>query len=145
MKNERRGGGSKSPIRSRGSKTGSGSGPSQTQPAGAAQNTIQQQTNDLGQIVYSISPSQFDISPPLSELAKLKIPRRPAEQLPELELPPSRILRSDQPDPVTQVVPSRGARFLELQRRAATGFNFAGIAGIADWRISAGYERFRRE
>ena len=101
---------------------------------------ITERRNKLGQIVYSIPASRFDISPPLSELAKLPIERHARVQLPEVSLPPHRILRSDKPDPVTQVVPaprapvsrnlSRSASPAEPAAPAAatTGFNFIGIA-----------------
>ena len=77
----------------------------QTSSAGPQDHGIKVQQNHLGQTVYSISPSQFDISPPLTELAKISLPKPPAQQLPELQLPAHRILRSDRPDPVTQVAP----------------------------------------
>jgi hypothetical protein len=100
----------------------------QAQPDSSGQNTITQQTNALGQTVYSISPSNFDISPPLTELAKISIPKPPAQQFREPELPPSRIPRSDRPDPVTQVAPS--SQDPSAPESAATGFNFDGIAGF---------------
>src|SRR5947207_373369 len=37
----------------------------QTQPGNVAQNTVTQHVNALGQTVYSIASSNFDISPPL--------------------------------------------------------------------------------
>src|ERR1700704_574666 len=81
-------------------------GQTQKTAAGASNTKIKVQQNHLGQTVYSISPSQFDISPPLTGLAKISLPTSPAQQLPELELPPARILRSDKADPVVQVAPS---------------------------------------
>ncbi len=103
-----------------------------------ALSTVKQHTNALGQTVYSISPSQFDISPPLSELAQLSIPEPPAQQLKEPELPAWRIPRSDRPDPVTQVAPpprdfvSRpGAP--AAPAAATTGFNFEGIPGAGSF------------
>ena len=102
----------------------------QTVPASNEASRIAQHKNALGQTVYSISPSNFDISPPLTELAALPIPEPVEQQLPELPLPASRIPRSDQKDPVTQVAPAPR----DLSRPAgpaapATGFNFEGIAG----------------
>ena len=93
----------------------------QTQPANGASNTVAQHTNALGQTVYTISPSNFDVSPPLTELAKIVTPEFPEEQLPELELPSWRIPHSNRPDPVTQVAPAsrvfRAHRPRRLPRR----------------------------
>lgn len=98
---------------------------------------IRVQQNRLGQTVYSISPSRFDISPPLTELAQISLPKPPAQQLPELHLPAHRVLRSDKPDPVTQVVPtSKGPMAPTV---ASTGFNFNGIAGGTPLIQDAGY------
>jgi len=94
-------------------------------------NTVSEHTNGLGQTVYSISPSRFDLSPPLTELAALSLPQPPELHLPEPTLPPWRILRSIRPDPVTQVAP--GPRDLSrapaVPAAPATGFNFEGIPG----------------
>src|SRR5688572_29647722 len=76
------------------------------QPDNSAQNTVTRQTNSLGQTVYSIAPSRFDVSKPLTELAKLSLPQPPEEQHAEPKLPPWRIPRSTIPDPVTQVAPA---------------------------------------
>jgi len=104
----------------------------QTQATATAQNTVAQYTNSLGQTVYSIKPSGFDISPPLSTLANL-LPELPGEERPELELPPWRVLHSNQPDPVTQVAPTREnvREITGVSAPAAptTGFNFAGVVG----------------
>jgi hypothetical protein len=118
-------------------------GQTQTTAAGASNTKIKVQQNQLGQTVYSISPSQFDISPPLTELAKISLPKPPAQQLPELSLPSARILRSDKPDPVTQVAPAprdlSRAEAPDAPESAATGFNFAGIAGGTLLLEDAGY------
>ena len=99
--------------------------------AASAQAKIAEHTNSRGQTIYSISPSHFDISPPLTELVALNIPRPPAVQMPELELPKSRILRSDKPDPVVQVAPGRAdPKSPNAPDAASTGFNFDGIAGF---------------
>ncbi|HJT81998.1 MAG TPA: hypothetical protein VJ719_12440 [Chthoniobacterales bacterium] len=98
--------------------------------AASAQATIAQHTNSQGQTVISVSPSRFDVSAPLTELAKLNIPRPPAVQMPELELPKSRILRSDKADPVVQAAPIRDPKSPNAPDSAATGFNFDGIAGF---------------
>ena len=99
---------------------------------------ITEQRNKLGQIVYSIPAARFDISPPLSELAKIEVPARPPRERREHELPESRRLRSDKPDPVVQVVPgSDQARGVtapsapDAPAAAATGFNFDGISGFS--------------
>jgi hypothetical protein len=94
------------------------------------QNTVKLQANAVGQTVYTISPSHFDISRPLSELATLSLPRPPWTERPELELPSWRILRSGKPDPVTQVAPRSSGPFAPTAPdAAATGFNFAGVSG----------------
>jgi hypothetical protein len=102
------------------------------------QNTVSVQTNAAGQTVYSISAAHFDVSPPLTELAKLSVPTRPPRQLPELPLPSRRILRSDQPDPVTQVAPKSGdlPNAPTAPDAASTGFNFDGIKGSV---LTSGY------
>jgi hypothetical protein len=130
-------GGAKSMTRSTSGAAPANNPAAQTQPGYAAQNTVTQQTNALGQTVYTISPSHFDISPPLTELAKLPVSELPVTQRAELELPPWRILRSDKPDPVTQVAPaSRDVRNGPLAPdSAATGFNFEGAAGA----VTGGY------
>jgi hypothetical protein len=142
-KNRRWGGSSKSPIHARPTAATNNSGGAATsnsaaQPASGAQNTVQQQTNALGQTVYTISPSNFDISPPLKELATRSVPKRPVEQQRELELPSWRTLRSAQKDPVTQVAPSStNSRNGPLApTTAATGFNFDGIQGSV---LTSGY------
>ena len=103
----------------------------QTPPDIGALRTVRQYTNNAGQTVYSIVPSQFDISPPLTQLATLSLPEPPAEQLPEFELPPWRILRSDRRDPVTQVAPASRdfANGSSAPATATTGFNFDAING----------------
>ncbi len=103
-------------------------GPKQTSVPKIQNSNITEQQNQLGQTVYSISPSRFDISPPLTELSKLTLPEPPQVQLPELELPPSRILRSDKADPVTQVAPgSADAKGPVGIDSVSTGFNFDGV------------------
>src|SRR5256886_4651802 len=117
-------------------KSNSGSGTTapnpatQTQPGSVPSNTVTVHTNALGQIVYSISPSHFDISPPLTELAKIVIPEIPVEERPELELPSWLSPNADRPDPVTQVAPPVRLPNSPLAPNApSTGFNFAGITG----------------
>ena len=92
---------------------------------------ITQHTNALGQTVYSISPSQFDISPPLTELAKIKLPETAEDEIGPLPLPASRIPHSDKPDPVTQVAPkSKNLRAQMTPDTPAIGFNFEGVPGV---------------
>jgi hypothetical protein len=55
-----------------------GSAPTGRSPFNGTQPTVTKQTNALGQTVYSIAPSHFDISPPLKELAQIKVPAGPA-------------------------------------------------------------------
>ena len=101
---------------------------------------IKEERNSLGQTVYTIPAARSDLSPPLHELAKISVPRAPEVQMPELELPSHRTLRSEKPDPVVQVAPAprdvtrsaRSARRAEPAAPAevatvATGFNFEGI------------------
>ena len=120
---------------SSGSGTTAANSTAQTQPGYAAQNTVSQQTNALGQTVYTISPSHFDVSLPLTELAKISVPEPPAEQRPELELPPWRTLRSDRSDPVTQVAPPTRDFVSAAAAPAAPaiGFNFEGVAGTGSF------------
>jgi hypothetical protein len=110
-------------------------------PFNGVQPTVTKKTNALGQSVYSISPSRFDVSPPLSELAKISIPHRPRKQPPELPLPPWRTLRSNQKDPVTQVAPKTkdSVNGPNAADAAETGFNFDGIPGGTLLLEDAGY------
>jgi uncharacterized repeat protein (TIGR01451 family) len=103
----------------------------QAQQAQSAEGRITRHSNALGQTVYSIEPSGFDVSPPLTELATSDAELRTSEETEELPFPSWRIPRSNQPDPVTQAAPARGARTLSAVSPAApsTGFNFAGITG----------------
>lgn len=88
--------------------------------------------NALGQTVYTVSPSGFDISPPLSKLAKVSLPEAVEEQRPELELPSWRVPRSGRPDPVTQVAPaSRDLAGPLAPAAPTTGFNFEAVAGTS--------------
>ncbi len=95
--------------------------------------TIKTYRNALGQAVYSISPSHFDLSPPLSELAAKAGPSEAAteEEGPENpQLPAWRIVRSPLPDPVVQVVVSPGESLSSAPPPPLAptgGFNFAGV------------------
>jgi hypothetical protein len=111
--------------------------PAISRPATGAPSTITQKTNALGQTVYSIAAARFDVSPPLKELATLSVPKPPRQERPEHKLPESRILRSDKPDPVVQVVPGSdkasdaAASAPKATTAAAIGFNFDGISGFS--------------
>src|SRR5439155_24287527 len=78
--------------------------PSELQPGPDAKSTITEHRNALGQTVYSVSASQFDISPPLRDLAaNASITQAVEEEAPSNpRLPPWRTPRSDVPDPVVQ-------------------------------------------
>jgi len=142
-KNRKPGGASQNTIstRSTATKTTSGNSPATSNATAQTsssygQNTVTQQVNALGQTVYSISPSHFDISPPLTKLATLPEPALEGEsgQRPELELPPWRTIRSDRPDPVTQVAPaSRDFVSAPVPAAPVNGFNFAGIVGSSGY------------
>ncbi len=99
---------------------------------GSKIDTITESHNELGQTVYSISASNFDISPPLREMAVTAAsePCTEAEESnAEPQLPASRILHSDVPDPVVQVVPSSERSLAQSGVTPAaptTGFNFLG-------------------
>ena len=90
--------------------------------------------NELGQTVYSIAASHFDISPPLREMAAAAVATR-SEEEEEYEpsnprLPAWRIIRSDVPDPVVQaaVQPADAAGESGVPLAApTTGFNFLGV------------------
>jgi hypothetical protein len=88
--------------------------PANASYGGSKIDTITETRNELGQTIYSIVASHFDVSPPLREMAAAALPgsqsfsqrREEIEPPANPPLPPSRILRSDLPDPVVQVVPS---------------------------------------
>jgi hypothetical protein len=98
------------------------------QDAGA--DTITEYQNELGQTVYSVRASHFDISPPLHEMVAASDARGLAAGGEEEEsptnpmLPPSRIIRSEVPDPVVQSAPSPDRFQISAP---TTGFNFQGV------------------
>jgi hypothetical protein len=101
--------------------------------------TITKTVNELGQTVYSVRPSHFDISPPLLEMARAAAKAPPStaeednERSSEPMLPTSRIIRSNVPDPVVQsVIPSADSLASESVSLAAptAGFNFAGVGAL---------------
>ena len=83
-KHRKWGGASKSMVPGRSTAVSSSSGSAtttskpaaQTQPGTGGQDTVTKHTNEVGQTVYSISPSRFDISPPLTELATISLPKQ---------------------------------------------------------------------
>jgi len=99
---------------------------------GAKLDAIKEHRNELGQTVYAVEASHFDVSPPLLELAARPLTEQAAElESPENpELPFWRKIRSDLPDPVVQsVTPSVESLVPGSFPLAAptTGFNFAGV------------------
>lgn len=98
-----------------------------------AKNKIAAHRNELGQVVYSVSPSGFDLSPPLARLAKTALQLGDtAGTRPELPLPAWRVPHSDKPDPVVQVAPGQRKNFV-TPNAPTTGFNFAGIVGAGSY------------
>src|ERR1043166_7317686 len=96
-----------------------------------AASKIRQLQKPVGQTVYSISAAAFDVSPPLTTLAKIA-PQAPGlvGSRPELPFPAFRIPHSDKPDPVVQVAPSAQSRKGGPAPAApSTGFNFLGQIG----------------
>ena len=100
---------------------------------GSKLDTIAEHRNELGETVYAVSASRFDISPPLIDLAA----RFPASAAGEEEQEPSnpqlpywRVPRSNVPDPVvrpvTPSVESLSGKGL-LPDAPSTGFSFNGI------------------
>ncbi len=94
--------------------------------------TITETVNELGQTVYSIRASHFDISPPLRDMAKAP-PRAAVSEAEEAptnpQLPAARIPRSDFPDPVVQAAPTETELLAGGKTPLAaptTGFNFLG-------------------
>lgn len=101
--------------------------------AGSIVPRVTEQRNADGQIVYSVSPSYFDISKPLSEMAKEKIaPPTEDREHQENELPSWLVLRSGKPDPVTQVAPQATERG-PVVTPPTTGFNFLGVPGTGSF------------
>jgi hypothetical protein len=112
-------------------------------PAGVPQpDTITKTVNELGQTVYSVRPSHFDISPPLLQMARAAAAKAPGIASDEDNessnpmLSASRIIRSNLPDPVVQsVIPSADSLASGSVSPAAptTGFNFAGVGRFSSW------------
>jgi hypothetical protein len=101
---------------------------------GVKLNTVTEHRNALGQTVYSIAASHFDISPRLSDMAARAGDHAIEEEdEPPInpQLPPWRRIHSDTPDPVVQRtiggVPSIAAEPFP-PTPPSTGFNFLGIS-----------------
>jgi uncharacterized repeat protein (TIGR01451 family) len=106
----------------------------QEQQSQAAAPNIKQHTNALGQTVYEVATSGFDVSPPLTELAALPSEEGVTNEN-ELPFPSWRVPRSNQRDPVVQAAPTRSSRFANVPSLAAptTGFNFEGVGGTGSF------------
>lgn len=95
--------------------------------------TIRAYVNGAGQTVFSISPSQADLSPPLSQLAATATKQAQEEQEPSLnpQLPVWRTIRSETPDPVVQFLGQEVSSLSAGGGPALTpptiGFNFLGV------------------
>ena len=102
---------------------------------GATLATIKEHRNALGQTVYSIAASHFDVSQPLATMAAqpFAAPSGESEASENPELPEWRKIRSDVPDPVVQtVIPSTATFSGGLQPTApSTGFNFLGVGFLS--------------
>ncbi len=99
---------------------------------GAKLDTITEFHNELGQTVYSIAASHFDISAPLRDMAAAAASEQQEEQESPTnpQLPASRIVRSDLPDPVVQVAPTTERSLSPngvVPAAPTTGFNFLGV------------------
>ena len=119
---------------------------------GTKLDTIREYRNELGQTVYSIAASHFDVSAPLSEMAVRAVTQKGEEsEAPENpQLPAWRSIRSGAADPVVQaVVPqvsSLTAGGGPQPLAPIAGFNFLGV-GInggtpSDSNGSAGNNQF---
>jgi hypothetical protein len=101
---------------------------------GPTLDTITEYQNELGQTVYSIAASHFDVSRPLAELAAMVTSQRGTEEEVEAptnpQLPVWRRIRSDFPDPVVQAAlqPSDTSTQSAVPLAApTTGFSFQGV------------------
>jgi len=102
--------------------------------AAAELSRIKSFRNELGQTVYSISASHFDVSAPLIDMVNSASMKFAAEEESEISentlLPPSRIIRSDLPDPVVQSGFATGQTLSSggfTPAAPVTGFNFSGV------------------
>ena len=124
--------------RSMAGKSVEGAAPSAPQARGpidqATQRKITAHQNRLGQTVYAISASGFDLSPPLSKLSKLPSMIGETGTRPENPIPAWRIPRSNKPDPVVQVAPSAGRQKNFVTPAAPSiGLNFPGMVGAGSF------------
>ena len=101
--------------------------------SGAKLDTIKEHRNALGETVFAVSASRFDLSPPLLDMAARATSAMAEEEEEEPsnpQLPSWRIPRSNLPDPVAQPVVASfesGTSFGFTPAAPSTGFNFAGI------------------
>ncbi|MEP6809767.1 MAG: dockerin type I domain-containing protein [Chthoniobacterales bacterium] len=110
-----------------------GSGKDQSGPTP----TVTESQNSAGQTVYTVVSSGFDVSKPLREMAT-SLPESAVgggvNEREEYPLPAWRIPRSDERDPVTQVVPSGDSATRGPGIAAPSiGFNFAGMIGAGSY------------
>ncbi len=133
-KNTRRGSAAKVTTRSQSSRIStkpSAPAANKGPAAGVSLPTVSESRNEAGQVVYTIRASGFDVSKPLKEMATNEPESAVESNEREQELlPPWRIPRSDQPDPVTQVAPSADRAGVAA---ATTGFNFPGMVGAGSY------------
>jgi len=100
--------------------------------------TITESQNELGQTVYSVAASHFDISPALRDMAAAATQQSQAaedESPSNPRLPVWRVIRSDVPDPVVQPAISPDetpARSGQPLAAPTTGFNFAGVGNMGE-------------
>jgi hypothetical protein len=101
---------------------------------GTKNDSITEYVNDLGQTVYSVAASHFDVSRPLIEMAAtaesaLATEEEEEEAPTNPRLPVWRRIRSDLPDPVVQVAvqPDDPLSLSSVVAAPTTGFNFLGV------------------
>ncbi|MBZ5637329.1 MAG: hypothetical protein LAO51_01080, partial [Acidobacteriia bacterium] len=130
----------KAHARKEGADNGAPALPSGTPPAsesaGAAsydmKDKIRAYKNALGDTVYAVSASHFDVSPPLAEMAAQASVEPQIEAEPRLnpQLPSWRQIRSGVPDPVVQAAVQPESEFqtgVSPFAAPTTGFNFLGV------------------
>ncbi len=94
-----------------------------------ATGTIKEFRNPVGETVYSVAASRFDVSRPLIEMAagaaSFQVEENESPTNPQL--PAWRSIHSDIPDPVVQTEIPSGSSFSSSPLAPSTGFNFAGV------------------
>lgn len=112
--------------------------------------TVSAHPNAAGQTVYAVSPSHFDVSAPLAELAAKAADEPGVESEPARnpQLPPWRRVISSVPDPVVQseIPPKSDQGEVGALANPTTGFNFLGVgttgASPSDSNGSVGNNQF---